>query len=431
MSMKSFQRSSLLSIALLASLSAPYVQADGVGLSVAEPFGIERALRTADRDALLTLAKSPLEDVRRLATASLSRLDGKLDESDSAAEACYAWAVSQKHFMTATRCLTIEAGNAYLRGDDGKVADDFARVRSEFKEHVSPTIPANARYWPAEFMPEGTHFVTLPPVNGGALPRPGQYAFQWTQSVPTLSIQVNGHTVDAIFDTGSMKSALSDDVAEKFGLKPDGQWLGILADNAIQYSSRYVGEVSLLGVSMGPRSFAGVRSPGMAIIGRDIMHHLGAFEISSSGLKILAKDEPEALRCTDRMLEGSSFDGTFGGVYLPIVASGVKAQAFFDTGHTTFLSQYVGSAPIHWPVSEWTTEGVTRANTKETSSFHLVDGYLALGQSQGAWLQGKVKLETSQREEPGTYALGSLSLKNVRYVFDFGRHHLCAYAKED
>lgn len=425
------RRSWLMGFALLASLAAPRGYADGVGLSVAEPFGIERALRTADREALLALAKSPLEDVRRLATASLSRLDGKLDESDSSAEACYTWAVSQKHFMTATRCLTIEAGNAYLRSDDRRVAEDFARVRREFTDHVSPTIPANARYWPAEFMPEGARFTTFPPESRGALPRPGEYAFKWAQSVPMLSIQIDGHAVDAIFDTGSMKSALSDDVAETFGLKSDGQWLGILANNAIQYSSRYVGEVSLLGVSMGPRSFAGLRTPGMAIIGRDIMHRLDTFEISSSGLRILAKDDQEALRCTDRMLEGSSFDGTFGGVYLPIVASGVKAQAFFDTGHTTFLSQYVGSAPIHWPASEWTIEGVTRANEKDSSSFHLVDGYLALGQSQSAWLQGKVKLETSQREEPGTYALGSLSLKNVRYVFDFGRHHLCAYAKEN
>jgi len=338
-------KTAILPIAIMLSLTAQHGLAanvlpqDGPGITV-------MTLR-AERSSLETLSKS--EGIARFpAMASLHRVNGNLQESNSWLEKCLAddSVLKQKGQGALYLCHSLKAGNQLTDGDIAGWARSMLAVEEIYDKNIKPALTKGDGTSQIEFA-DFSKFLDWKPMGSATRHRPGAstLAATMTLGVPVVQAKIKGGSdgknrdveLDFVVDTGATRSILNEEVAQRLGINVTGGFASEQAGSgaAIEFGLAAPVNLELGNVTLNDVSFSTSRNIKFNLIGIDVLRRIGPIRISSTRLEIPESNAKPT--CSNTFLYSSLLWGVPLMPRLPAVINGKEALILLDTGASTLL----------------------------------------------------------------------------------------------
>lgn len=334
-------------LAAIATLTLPVQSTWAANVLPQDGPGITVMTLRAEKSSLQILSRSD-DLVKFPAMAAYYRVAGDIEKSNSWIQRCLNDEAVQKQKGEGALylCLSLSAGNQLADGDISGWAKSMLEVQKNYRSNIKPSLkPGDGNY-----LIESTDFSKFLrwPAMESANPLVGKaeaLPIAMMAGIPIVSVKIKDGSdgkkrdvdVDFVVDTGSTRSVISEEVANRLGLKFTTGFITEPLDGGrtIDFSLADPVNIELGGVAIRDVSFSVSNDIKLNLIGLDILRKLGPVMLSSEKFEMLGHNSKTD--CGNELVYSSLLWGIPIMPRLPGIVNGKEALIFLDTGSSTLV----------------------------------------------------------------------------------------------
>jgi len=377
---------------------------------------INRALVKVDLPLLLEIYQHNPDPIAHVvAAAALERVQFNLDKAMEDARLCEKELINQRPGI-ALYCARLANGALRLAQGDKTAEADELEIVKRFAGHApasvldSMTAYVNTRRDTPPFRlskPDGTFSLPL-------------LKASYDQRGAIMLEAANGESVRMTLDTGAGAVVMDQDTAARLGVRAvgiDGRANGMLSRNIPTkhgfLEKARIGDITLenVPVEIVPAS--------RHLIGMDVLRWLGAFRLTEREVIVYAKDAQRPA-CNEPLLVSSNVWGNSVRVVTNLSIDGTLRTTLLDSGSAYYLT---GSQAA---MDEVKAAYNRRMRVRDVGATHLA----RVSQATAEVIVSGQPIQMTfgvlrDADLPWSYVLGSDSLADMDYFFDFDQRHAC------
>ncbi|WP_266172083.1 retropepsin-like aspartic protease [Dyella subtropica] len=376
---------------------------------------VSLALSRVDVPAMAELyQQNPDPVVRVLAAMTLERIHFNLGKSSEDALLCEK-ELLDKRPQVAFFCAGFANGNLRLsKGSKAAEADALAILR-RFQGRV-PQADLDALSSFVEQRRGLPEFQLSRPESVVTIPLTKAYGDDRGE----VTLEANGESSRMILDTGAGPVVLDEDTAKKLGVRLtgiDGR-IGGLLSKGVPTQQGVLDKATFGGITLENVPVEVVQAH-RRLIGMDVLRHLGAFHLTKRNLYIYSKTSTRPV-CDQPMLVSTSLWGNSVRAVTALSIDGTLRTTLLDSGSAFYLNGNQAAAEqvgvIYNRRLHLSDIGATHAARVSQATADVIVSGQPIKMTFGVF---------RDVDMPWDYILGSGSLGDMDFFFDFDRHNTC------